>query len=234
MKSILTSRRESELYTFLTDLNLKISNLDVLDIALTHSSYVKDNHLKNNERLEFFGDAVLKLVISEYLMEKFPSSSEGELSKLRAYLISDKVLYEIARKINLKKYILLGKNERKNISASILSDCFEALLAVIYSECGLNSVRGFIISHFKDYLSLNIENFHFYNYKALLQEYTQDKKLGLPEYKTVSQSGPDHNKKFEVAVILNNNRLAVGKGMSKKEASQDAAKLALSEIKKTK
>ena len=234
MKPCLSEARKKELFNFLHSIKLHLNDYVLLNTALTHSSFIKDQaYSKNqcNERLEFFGDAVLKLIISEYLMENFPAFNEGELSKFRAYLVSDRVLSEIAIKLGVKKYILIGKNERRSTPKSILPDCLEAILAVIYYECGLKKVRDFIICNFKDYLNLASINASFYNYKAILQEYTQDKKLGLPDYKTINESGPEHNKEFEVAVVLNDNILATGKGMSKKEASQDAAKNALCKMK---
>lgn len=222
--------RKKELQVFTKTLNVNIKDFKSLDMALTHGSYLKEKNLSlqgNNERLEFFGDAVLKLFISEYLMEHYPSFSEGRLSKLRAFVVSERVLIEVANKTGLKKHIQLGKNEKKTFPKSILADTFEALLAVIYYDCGVHEVRKFIIKYFADIIKSADSEQDIENYKAILQEYTQEKKLGLPLYKTVLESGPDHKKIFEVEVCLNNKKLASGKGDSKKEASQSAAKNAL-------
>ncbi len=235
MSSHLITERKKDLLSFLKSLKLPVKDLFLLDKSLIHSSFLKENKKKNfedNERLEFFGDAVLKLIVSEYLMDNYPKYSEGELSKLRAFVVSEKVLGNVANKLGLKKYILAGKNEKKSMPISILADSVEAFLAVIYYDCGIDLAREFVYEHFKEFIELAGENTEIDNYKAILQEYTQKYNLGLPLYKTIAESGPEHNKEFEVVVILNNNKLANGKGKSKKEASQCAAKKALEVIKK--
>lgn len=230
----LTQNRKKDLLSLLKSLKLNIRDFALLDRALTHSSCPKKNnnkHIEDNERLEFFGDAVLKLAISEYLMRDYPEYFEGDLSKLRAFVVSEKVLAKIAGKLNLKKYVLVGKNEKRALPLSILADSLEALLAVIYYECGIDIVKSFVYEHFKEFIKLAGENIEIDNYKAILQEHTQKYNLGLPLYKTISELGPEHNKEFEVAVILNNHELARGRGKSKKEASQCAAKKAIEVVK---
>ena len=227
--------RKKDLVTLLKSLKLAVKDLTLLDQSLTHGSYLKERnnkYVEDNERLEFFGDAVLKFFISESLMKDYPEYSEGELSKLRAFVVSEKVLGKVAEKLELKKYVLVGKNEKKAIPVSILADSVEAILAVIYYDSGIEMVRKFIHEHFKEFIELAGKNTEIDNYKAILQEYTQKYKLGLPVYKTVSEFGPEHNKEFEVVVQLNNNKLAQGKGKTKKEASQCAAKNALNVINK--
>ena len=222
--------RKKDLIAFSKSLGLSIKDLQLLNIALTHSSYVKElatKSLIDNERLEFFGDAVLKLFVSEYLMSKYTVYSEGQLSKLRAFVVSEKVLAEIAVKLNFKKYLLLGKNEKKSLPVSILADSLEAVLAVIYYECGTDKVGDFIISHWKEHIEYADKNKEKDNFKAVLQEYLQGNNFNLPAYRTLSEVGPDHNKKFEVGVFLNNNELARGIGKTKKDASQEAARNAL-------
>ena len=222
--------RKKELVLFASLLGLSIRDYALLNMALTHGSYVKGsskNKLADNERLEFFGDAVLKLFISEYLMSKYIDYSEGQLSKLRAYVVSEKVLSKVAIKLNLKKYILVGKNEKKSLPPSILADTVEAVLAVIYYDCGVEKAREFVLKHWKGHIEEADKNTEKDNFKAVLQEYLQGNKQGLPMYKTISESGPDHNKQFEVGVFLNNNEIANGMGKTKKDASQDAAKNAL-------
>ena len=223
----LLNSRKLDLLKFINSLDLKINNLELLNIALTHSSYIKESFrgkLEDNQRLEFFGDAVLKLFISEYLMKKYPKYTEGELSNLRAFVVSEKVLSKIAKNISLQKYMLLGKNEKKAPPESIASDALEALLAVIYYDCGHNSAKDFILNNWIEYIELADKSKEKENFKAVLQEYSQANKLGLPVYKTISEIGPDHNKEFEVCVFLNENELARGWGKTKKEASQEAAK----------
>ena len=228
--------RKKELMLFASFLGFPIKNYALLNMALTHGSYVKESSKNklvdnDNERLEFFGDAVLKLFISEYLMSKYTDYAEGQLSKLRAYVVSEKVLSKVAVKLNLKKYILVGKNEKKSLPPSILADTVEAVLAVIYYDCGVENAREFVLKHWKLHIEEADKNCEKDNFKAVLQEYSQGNKQGLPMYKTITESGPDHNKQFEVGVFLNNNEIARGKGKTKKDASQDAAKNALRTMK---
>lgn len=229
--------RYLELAAFTASIGIKINDLKLLDKALTHGSFLKDKKaqvVSENERLEFFGDAVLKLFISEYLMNRYTDYSEGQLSKLRAFVVSEKVLTKIAANINLNKYILLGKNEKKSIPVSILADALESLLAVIYYDCGFAKAKEFILKHWLEYIEEADKSSEKDNYKAALQEVLQGDKQELPLYKTLSESGPDHSKKFEVGVFLNNSKLAVGMGKTKKEAGQEAAKNALMVLEKSK
>lgn len=232
---MLSNTRKRDLLVFAHSLGLEIKNLEILNTALTHSSFIKDLNLKvieSNERLEFFGDAILKMYVSEYLVDNYLDHEEGKLSKLRAYVVSEKVLAKIADKLNFKKYLSLGKSEHKSLPVSILADSLEALLAVIYYDCGSKKVNNFILKHWKEYITLADKDVEGYNYKAILQEYLQANKLGLPEYKTVSEKGPQHNKCFEVGVYLNNRELARGSGKTKKDASQLAAKSAIELLEK--
>ena len=202
---MLKQERKKELANFVKTLNLDVSDFEILNLALTHGSYnpASRKTFTNNERLEFFGDAVLKLFISEYLMSKYNNFSEGELSKVRAYVVSEKVLAKIADKLQIKKYILMGKNEGKNPPLSILADSVEALLAVVYYECGAEKTRNFILENWELYIDSSAIVIDTDNYKAVLQEHLQANKSGLPIYKTISESGPDHLKQFEVGVYLN-------------------------------
>ena len=222
--------RKKVLLDLAKSLDLSIKDLNLLNTAFVHGSYIKENTSKNisdNERFEFFGDAVLKLYISEYLMDEYKDYLEGQLSKLRAFVVSEKVLGKIALKLKLGDYLLLGKNEKKSLPVSILADSLEALIAVIYYECGPKKAREFILNHWIEHIESADKNQDKDNFKAVLQEYTQGDKLGLPVYKTLIEAGPDHNKEFEVAVYLKENELARGTGKTKKEASQEAAKNAL-------
>ncbi len=229
--------RYLELSAFTASIGIKINNLKLLDKALTHGSFLKDKKtqvVSDNERLEFFGDAVLKLFVSEYLMNRYTNYSEGQLSKLRAFVVSEKVLTKIAASINLNKYILLGKNEKKSMPVSILADALEALLAVIYYDCGFERAKEFVLKHWLEYIEEADKSSEKDNYKAVLQEVLQGNKQELPLYKTLSESGPDHSKKFEVGVFLSSKKLAVGIGKTKKEAGQEAAKNALMILEKNK
>lgn len=220
----------------MTDLQNKIGyqfkNPALLNEALTHSSYAnehKSQHIKYNERLEFLGDSVLSIVVSDYIYKNCPELPEGELTKLRASLVCEKSLYELAKKIDLGKYLVLSKGERNNGGAdrpSILSDAFEALIAAIYIDGGLapasKHILNFVIPAIKNSKKKKIND-----YKTTLQEIIQKNPGEKLEYVLVKESGPDHNKHFVVEVHLNSNVIGKGGGRSKKEAEQQAAREAL-------
>lgn len=220
----------------MTDLQNKIGyqfkNPALLNEALTHSSYAnehKSQHIKYNERLEFLGDSVLSIVVSDYIYKNCPELPEGELTKLRASLVCEKSLYEFAKKIDLGKYLILSKGERNNGGAdrpSILSDAFEALIAAIYIDGGIapasKHILNFVIPAIKNSKKKKIND-----YKTTLQEIIQKNPGEKLEYVLVRESGPDHNKHFVVEVHLNSNVIGKGGGRSKKEAEQQAAREAL-------
>lgn len=220
----------------MTDLQNKIGyqfkNPALLNEALTHSSYAnehKSQHIKYNERLEFLGDSVLSIVVSDYIYKNCPELPEGELTKLRASLVCEKSLYEFAKKIDLGKYLILSKGERNNGGAdrpSILSDAFEALIAAIYIDGGIapasKHILNFVIPAIKNSKKKKIND-----YKTTLQEIIQKNPGEKLEYVLVKESGPDHNKHFVVEVHLNSNVIGKGGGRSKKEAEQQAAREAL-------
>lgn len=220
----------------MTDLQNKIGyqfkNPALLNEALTHSSYAnehKSQHIKYNERLEFLGDSVLSIVVSDYIYKNCPELPEGELTKLRASLVCEKSLYEFAKKIDLGKYLILSKGERNNGGAdrpSILSDAFEALIAAIYIDGGITPaskhILNFVIPAIKNSKKKKIND-----YKTTLQEIIQKNPGERLEYVLVKESGPDHNKHFVVEVHLNSNVIGKGGGRSKKEAEQQAAREAL-------
>ena len=220
----------------MTDLQNKIGyqfkNPALLNEALTHSSYAnehKSQHIKYNERLEFLGDSVLSIVVSDYIYKNCPELPEGELTKLRASLVCEKSLYEFAKNIDLGKYLILSKGERNNGGAdrpSILSDAFEALIAAIYIDGGFapasKHILNFVIPAIKNSKKKKIND-----YKTTLQEIIQKNPGEKLEYVLVKESGPDHNKHFIVEVHLNSNVIGKGGGRSKKEAEQQAAREAL-------
>lgn len=227
---MVSNDRKIQLQKLLKSLGLTIQDLDLLNTALTHGSYLKEYKNKineDNERLEFFGDAVLKLYISEYIMKRFFDYTEGELSNLRAYVVSEKVLTKIAQKLNLAKYMLIAKGIKANIPDSVIANAVEALLAVIYYDCREKTAQDFVLKHWINHIDLASKSKEKDNYKAVLQEFTQANAHGLPMYKILEEKGPDHKKIFEVGVFLLNNEVARGVGKNKKEASQNAAKNAL-------
>ena len=208
------------------------NDLSLLKEALTHSSFANEHraqHIKYNERLEFLGDAVLSIVVSDYIFKNCPELPEGELTKLRASLVCEKSLYEFAKRIDLGNYLLLSKGEKNNGGAdrpSILSDAFEALIAAIYIDGGMKSaskhILNFVVPEIKNTKKKRIND-----YKTTLQEIIQKNPGEQLEYVLVDESGPDHNKHFVVEVHLNSNVIGKGGGRSKKEAEQQAAREAL-------
>ena len=209
-------------YTF-TDKQLIIE-------ALTHKSYKKPY---NNERLEFLGDAVLDLIVGEYLYAKFPDSDEGVLSKIRASLVNESGFTKLARAIDLGAYIYLSAAEENNDGRnkpSLLSNAFEALIGAIYLEAGLSKARDISIALLEaTYPRIDLDTLS-KDYKTALQELTQATHGITPTYELIGSSGPDHRKEFEVAVKLRNETVATAKGKSKKEAQQKAAKIALQRL----
>ena len=202
--------------------------------ALTHKSFKKPY---NNERLEFLGDAVLDLIVGEYLYKLFPKKDEGTLSKIRASLVNEGGFTKLAKAINLGEFLYLSVAEENNkgrTKKSLLSNAFEALMGAIYLEAGLETTRKIAIKLLeKNYPTIDLDTLC-KDYKTTLQELTQAEYGTTPTYTLIGSTGPDHDKVFEVAVILNNTEISRAKGKSKKEAQQDAAKIALTKLKANK
>jgi ribonuclease-3 len=230
---MLNDERKNDIDELLKALNLGIDDYGLLDIALTHSSYNFENKIEsceNYERLEFLGDAVLKLIASRYLYNRFPDYPEGELTKIRAILVSDKTLAQLAEKINLGKYIKLGYHEEKTGGrkrSSTLACAFEAILGAFYLDEKMDSIYEFLTELIDDKVTEIDESATKHNCKAMLQEYTQSLGLGIPEYITIQEEGPPHNKVFRVEVQVSGQSLGVGEGKSKKDAHQKAARNAV-------
>ncbi len=199
--------------------------------ALTHKSHKKPY---NNERLEFLGDAVLDLVVGEFLYKELPKEAEGVLSKTRASLVNESGFDKLAKKIELGKHIYLSAAEESNggrKKPSLLSNAFEAVMGAIYLDAGLDTCKNITISLLEEtYPTIDLEVLSS-DYKTALQELTQATHGVIPEYVLVGSSGPDHKKEFEIEVSLNEKEIGRGKGKSKKEAQQKAAKIALSKLK---
>lgn len=199
-------------------------NKELLELALSHSSYINELVNKNrqcNERIEFLGDAILEMVSSEYLYKKHPSDKEGVLSKQRAALVCEKALATAARGLNLGDFLLLGKGEAANGGAnrdSILADAFEAVIGAIYLDGGYEVVSAFIIKRV-----LESGNGNFVDYKSRFQEIVQGRSNSKIVYELVGETGPEHDRKFEVTVSINGIVLGHGIGHNKKSAEQNAA-----------
>jgi len=205
-----------------------------IQIALTHTSYANESKFrkkKNNERLEFLGDSVLSVVISNYIFEKLPNYPEGKLSKLRALVVCEESLAIVADNLNIGKYILLGKGEEQTGGRnrkSILADCVEAIIAAIYLDGGIDEAKVFILNNLMDKIHEIVEEKNFTDYKTQIQEYYQAKTTRQKiRYRIYNEKGPDHSKTFYVELLINNKQISKGIGGSKKAAEQDAAKKAL-------
>ncbi|NMA04481.1 MAG: ribonuclease III [Clostridiales bacterium] len=226
-------RRLEQLKEFQDIIKHRFKEMDIINEALTHSSYSnesRDKHTYNNERLEFLGDSVLSTVVSEYIYSKYNNLPEGELTKVRANVVCEPSLARQAKSINLGKYLLLGKGEevtggRDRIS--ILADAFEAVIGALYLDGGIKTARKFVLNMLEDSIKLASTGDLFRDYKTDLQELLQSKFDDKISYKVINETGPDHDKTFEVEVILGNKVLGKGRGKSKKEAEQNAAKKAL-------
>ena len=224
----------SNISNFEEIIKYKFKNKEFILEALTHSSYSNENRAYAfNERLEFLGDSVLGIVISDYLFKNEKNLPEGELTKLRANIVCEESLSDIAKEISLGSHILLGRGEeatggRERIS--ILADAFEAVIAAIYLDGGIENARLFILEHMERIIQDSIKGRIFRDYKTHLQEVIQSKGESVISYHLIEEIGPDHNKKFIMEVRIDGNVLGKGQGKSKKEAEQSAAKEALKRV----
>ncbi len=202
------------------------NNEELLYTALSHSSYANEHKKESNERLEFLGDSILSIIVSEYLFSRYPDVDEGELTKMRASLVCEKSLAGFAEEIGLSNMLLLGKGELQaggNKRPSIISDAFEAVLAAIYLDGGMEEAKKFVLR----FISKQHIGGSFKDYKTVLQEVIQKNPEEQLTYCLVAESGPEHDKQFTVEVHLNSNVIGKGVGHSKKNAEQMAAKEAL-------
>ncbi|ATW28441.1 ribonuclease III [Candidatus Formimonas warabiya] len=219
----------------LASLNIDLESYDLVNQALTHPTFVyehKKQGLIHNQRLEFLGDAVLGLVVGDYLYHQFPERPEGDLTKMRAAVVCESFLAERARELNLGEYLLLGRGEEMcggRDRVSILADAFEALLGAIYLGCGIETAKSLVINWLEDIVrGLDLKDCG--DYKTMLQELTQKHGGEGVSYIILEESGPDHNKKFLAGVKFKERLLARGWGRNKKEAEQKAAQAALQDM----
>ena len=209
----------------------RFQNIQLLQNALTHSSYANErwhNSLLSNERLEFLGDSVLGMLVAEYLYRTFPDRPEGELTRMRADMVCEKTLANVANSLGLGEHLLLGHGEEQGGGRkrdSILADAVESVIAACYLDGGFGAAEAFIRSFIL--VDVPVKKLHNMDYKTTLQELVQKKKNQVIAYTLVSESGPDHDKKFEVEVSLNGEVVGKGSGRSKKKAEQEAARKAL-------
>ena len=209
------------------NINVKFKNLDLLIRSLTHKSFNKE---KNNEKIEFLGDRVLGLVIAKKLLEIYPKEKEGILDKKFASLVNKKKCLEIAKKIDLEKYILVfnPKNKKIKIEDKVIADCLEALIGALYLDQGFNVTEKFILNQWSEHILASVVTQ--IDAKTKLQEYSLKIFKKLPTYKLISNTGPRHKPLFKVAVKIKNTKFFTGSGSSKKDAEQNAANLCLESV----
>lgn len=217
-------------------IDYKFKDKKILKEGLTHSSYTNESKNANeahNERLEFLGDSVLGLVISHYLFEQRPNMPEGELTKIRANIVCEESLSEVSKRLNVGKYLFLGKGEETTGGrdrTSILADAMEAVIGAVYLDGGIECAKEIILGYMAEIIEDSIEGKIFRDYKTHLQEILQSMNKEKICYKIVDEIGPDHNKKFVMEVRIGSKFLGLGEGRTKKEAEQKAAKEALKKI----
>ena len=212
----------------------RFKNITLLQNALTHSSYANErwhNSLLSNERLEFLGDAILGMTVAKFLYQTFPDRPEGELTRMRADMVCEQTLAKVAARINLGKHLLLGNGEEQGggrTRNSILADAVESVIAATYLDGGMEAAQRFIEQFIL--VEVPVKKLHNADYKTALQELVQQKKNQVLSYALVGESGPDHDKQFDVEVRLNGQVVGTGSGSSKKRAEQAAARSALEKL----
>jgi ribonuclease-3 len=212
---------------------LSFKDKALLRQAFTHRSYLNENrnlHIDHNERLEFLGDAVLELIVTDYLYHKYPNKPEGELTSYRSSLVNSTTLADVATKLKINDYLLLSHGESKDTGRArtyILANTFEAVLGAIYLDQGYDSAKEFISQHIFHLIDEIVEKGAWIDAKSRFQEMAQEYVGITPSYKTMKETGPDHDKHFTVGVYLGNEHVTSGDGRSKQEAEQNAAKKGL-------
>ena len=235
-KTVFPENVKEQFVQFQQYFEVQFDNPTLLYQAFTHSSYVNEHRRKfftDNERLEFLGDAVLELSVSQYLFQQYTGMSEGELTKLRAAIVCEPSLVIFANELNFGKYVLLGKGEELTGGRerpALLADVFEAFIGALYLDQGLDTVVLFLEKVVFPKIELGAFS-HVMDYKSQLQEVIQQQNNGMLSYEIVEEKGPAHNRTFVSRVLLNTRELGIGKGRSKKEAEQQAARLAILALK---
>ncbi|SMB93633.1 RNAse III [Desulfonispora thiosulfatigenes DSM 11270] len=224
--------RKKQLDKLIGKIDLNLNKYYLLNIALTHPSYVFENGQKrdeHNQRLEFLGDAVVGLIVGEYLYKEYPNKTEGELTKIRAAVVCEASLARAANRLGLGPYLLMGKGEKLAGGSkrnSNLADAYESVVGALYLELGLDKIKDFTLKYIMPDIEKVISG-DYGDYKTQLQEHLQKQQSVMIEYKIISEEGPDHDKEFKSGVFINEKLYATGKGKTKKEAEQKAAEASL-------
>ncbi len=214
-------------------LGYKFKNRELLLTALTHSSFANEKHCTSYERLEYLGDSVLGLIVSEYLYKNLKKEDEGELSKIRSSLVCEESLVKVADRLNISEHLRLGRGtelEGGRKRKSITSDVVEAVIAAIYLDSNLETAKKCVMNLMGDELKGGLHGEYYHDFKTMLQEKLQKKSHTVATYKLIGEEGPAHSKFFKVMVMSDGTELAEGSGISKKDAEQDAAKNALKKM----
>lgn len=228
--------RPEDYETLYSNLGYRFQNNALLRQGLTHRSFMNEfghPEIEDNERFEFFGDSVLGFVICDFIFQTYPQFHEGDLSKIKSHVVSEPFLAEIARDLDLGSFLLLGKGEASSgghDKNSLISDCYEAVVAAIYLDGGIDAARDFLMRCFRERIINLVENQDILDHKSLFQERAQSIFGATPRYKLNQILGPDHDKTFEIEVFLKKEVFSVGRGKNKKEAEQSAAKAALAKL----
>jgi ribonuclease-3 len=231
------SERRRELQLFQRHAGIKFRELEHLEQAFTHRSWANESGspLGNNERLEFLGDSVLGLVVAEYLHEELPDQPEGELARIKSFVVSEASLSEISRQLRVDNYILIGRGEEYSGGRgkkTILADTLEAIIGAYYLDSGFPAAKRFVQRLLVPEIDKVREDRHAKDYKTLLQEYVQKHMKTYPHYRVVQKTGPEHDRTFQIEVRINERTFGSGRGKNKKEAEQDAARVAWTVIQK--
>jgi len=219
-----------EIETLEKSIGYTFQNKQLLKQALTHTSYAYENNRSSYEKLEFLGDSILEFITSKYIYKHYEQLKEGEMTKVRATVVCEESLYQIAKKHNFSDFLYIGKSEQRNhgnTRPAILADCVEAVIAAIYFDTGLEAAERFIIENLKEEIEKATHHVGSKDHKTVLQEVLQAHGEVTIEYIVIGETGPDHDKTFEVEVRCNEKVLATGKGKTKKAAAMEAAKKAL-------
>jgi len=227
------SKRESDLSRFSIELGVGFSDLHLLDRALTHSSAAGGDPVDHYESLEFIGDAALDLAVSHLVFNNHPGLSPGEYTQIRSQVVNNDTLERVAKQLKLSPFIRLGKGEEQSggrTRKALLSDCVESIIGAIFLDSGFETVNGFVERIFGHVLDDVIQKESWIDHRSKLQNWCQAQGRSIPEYKLVGESGPDHQKQFEIEVLLDGKSLGYGQGLSKKEAEHKAASQALIQL----
>jgi ribonuclease-3 len=227
--------RRKELKLFEKHAGTRFRKLDLLNLAFSHRSFANENsaQIDNNEKLEFLGDSVLGLVAADYLFRILPDGLEGDLARIKSFVVSEDSLAGIAKNIRVDNFILIGKGEEYSGGRSkkaILADCLEGIIGAYYVDSGFKIVRSFILQLLIPEINKVLEDKHKKDYKTLLQEYVQKRFKSYPRYNLVNKTGPDHDRTFLMEVQIQKKVFGSGKGKNKKEAEQNAAQIAYNHL----